>query len=210
MNTLPIPAPRPPPLLLQLVALVVLLPTLGPLAYILMLNPAVATRVVSIVIPRAMRQLDKEMKRLKAVLATYLPAGRVLDVGAGGGSWLAYLDHVNEVVALEPNPRMKEQIVAVASQVLVKAKCTPVTGFVSDLPPNAPFDGVVLGNVLCEVPDDQVKFLHEINRLLKPGGRVIFLEHVRSKNAWVAAFQDVYNPCVLFFLLVHVPRARMG
>jgi len=52
----------------------------------------------------------------------------------------------------------------------------------------------VLGNVLCEVPVDQKAFLLDLDRRLKPGGRIVFLEHVKSSNPVVASFQDLINP----------------
>ena len=59
-----------------------------------------------------------------------------------------------------------------------------------DLPfPDASFDTAVVTFALCSVPDEQAA-LSEITRVLAPGGRLLFLEHVRSADPRVAAKQD--------------------
>ena len=63
----------------------------------------------------------------------------------------------------------------------------------------AGFDWVILGNVLCEVPDPVAVVAH-IDRLLKPGGKVYFSEHVaHPTGTWARALQDAVNPwwCVV-------------
>jgi SAM-dependent methyltransferase len=40
---------------------------------------------------------------------------------------------------------------------------------------------IVLGNVMCEVPD-QMSFLRDLDRVLKPGGKIIFQEHIRERD----------------------------
>jgi SAM-dependent methyltransferase len=54
------------------------------------------------------------------------------------------------------------------------------------------FDTVVSTLVLCGV-DDQVRALHEARRVLRPGGQLLFLEHVRSEDPGLARFQDRMN-----------------
>ena len=54
------------------------------------------------------------------------------------------------------------------------------------------FDTVVSTLVLCGV-DDQTQALREVHRVLRPGGRLLFLEHVRSDDPGLARFQDRMN-----------------
>lgn len=55
------------------------------------------------------------------------------------------------------------------------------------------FDTVVSGLVLCSVPDP-ARGLAEVRRVLRPGGTLRALEHVRSSVAWLARVQDVLQP----------------
>ncbi|HEX8750056.1 MAG TPA: methyltransferase domain-containing protein, partial [Nitrospira sp.] len=59
--------------------------------------------------------------------------------------------------------------------------------------PDRQFDSVVSTWTLCTIPDVK-KALHEIRRVLKPTGTFVFLEHGRSDNARIAAWQDRLNP----------------
>ena len=58
--------------------------------------------------------------------------------------------------------------------------------------PDDSFDTAVTTLVLCTVPDQDAA-LAEIRRVLKPGGRLLFLEHVRSDDPGLARFQDRMN-----------------
>jgi ubiquinone/menaquinone biosynthesis C-methylase UbiE len=59
--------------------------------------------------------------------------------------------------------------------------------------PDASFDTVALTLVLCTVPEPD-RALAEIARVLKPGGRFLFLEHVRAEEPGLARWQDRLNP----------------
>jgi len=104
-------------------------------------------------------------------------SGEVLEVGAGTGSTLGlYPEAVTRLVMAEPDPHMRARLVA---------KALPAGVQVSDasldkLPfQNQSFDAVVCSLVLCSVGDQRVA-LTEIARVLKPGGRLVFLEHVAA------------------------------
>lgn len=63
---------------------------------------------------------------------------------------------------------------------------------------DATFETVVSTLVLCTVPD-LPGALREIDRVLAPGGRLLFLEHVRSDDAGLAKWQDRLTPAWKFF-----------
>jgi ubiquinone/menaquinone biosynthesis C-methylase UbiE len=115
-------------------------------------------------------------------------AGRVLEIGAGhGANFRHYPPAVRELIAIEPEPglrRMAEEAAAGAPvPVVVEA------GFAERLPlPDDSVDAVVASQVLCSVRD-LPDALAEARRVLRPGGRLHFYEHVRSRDPGFARMQ---------------------
>lgn len=155
----------------------------------------VSARFAALVVPRAMALIDARFAAVRKELLKGI-SGRVLDVGAGGGPYIKYLaaagSAVTELVELEPNVHMHGTIrasIAAASPLPFTVRI--VDTLLQDLPGDCNYDAILLGNVLCEVPD-QAAALAEMNRLLKPNGRVYFCEHVRS-HGWLGGVQDALN-----------------
>ena len=123
-------------------------------------------------------------------------SGRVLEIGPGSGlNFPHYPSSVSEVVAAEPEPylRARAEIAAADAPVPVRV----VEGTATSLPAgDGEFDAVVFSGLLCSV-DDVPAALAEFSRVLRPGGRVRFYEHVLSRDPWFAAYQravDVVHP----------------
>jgi ubiquinone/menaquinone biosynthesis C-methylase UbiE len=118
--------------------------------------------------------------------------GSVLEIGAGTGANLAhYNGHLESLMFTEPDPAMIRRLQAKARDETPLAKVLRAPA--EDLPfEDASFDTVVSTLVLCGV-DDQARAVREIRRVLKPGGRFLFLEHVRSDDPAFARFQDRMN-----------------
>ena len=118
--------------------------------------------------------------------------GSVLEVGAGTGANLAhYNGHLESLVFTEPEPAMLRRLQARARDAAPLAKILRAPA--EDLPfEDDSFDTVVSTLVLCGV-DDQSRSLREMRRVLRPGGRLLFLEHVRSDDPSLARFQDRMN-----------------
>ena len=117
---------------------------------------------------------------------------RVLEIGGGTGANLALYDAgVESLVVTEPEPAMLRRLRDKAREQAPLAEIVQAPA--EDLPfEDASFDTVVSTLVLCGV-DDQVRALGEIRRVIKPGGRLLFLEHVRSDDPALARFQDRIN-----------------
>jgi ubiquinone/menaquinone biosynthesis C-methylase UbiE len=116
-------------------------------------------------------------------------AGRVLEVGAGNGlNFPYYPATVTEVLAIEPEPYLRRLALAAAQQAPVPIRVTD--GTAEALPaPDAGVEAVVASLVLCTVTDpDQA--LAETRRVLRPGGRLRFYEHVRATDPRLARWQD--------------------
>lgn len=116
-------------------------------------------------------------------------AGDVLEIGAGTGLNLPhYGAPVTSLTVTEPDQWMFRRLERAARRA---ARATTVLRApAEDLPfDDATFDTVVSTLVLCGV-DDQPRAAREIRRVLKPGGRLLLIEHVRSRDASVARKQD--------------------
>ena len=99
--------------------------------------------------------------------------GRVLEIGAGTGANVEHYPAGTNVVYTEPDPHMAKRLRARGVDV--------VPSGAEHLPfPDDSFDTVVSTLVLCTVPDVPAS-LREIRRVLAPGGRLLFLEHVRAE-----------------------------
>jgi ubiquinone/menaquinone biosynthesis C-methylase UbiE len=104
-------------------------------------------------------------------------AGRVLELGAGNGlNFAHYPAAVTEVLAVEPEPYLRERATAEAARAPVAI--TVVPGIADALPAeDGAYDAAVASLVLCTVPD-QAAALHELRRVVRSGGALHFYEHV--------------------------------
>ena len=120
-------------------------------------------------------------------------SGRVVEIGAGNGlNFAHYPSTVNQVLAIEPESRLRAEAVRAAAGSRVPVHV--VSGRAEQLPlPDGGVDGAVLSLVLCSI-EDRAAALAEIRRSLRPGGIVRFYEHVRSAQPVVARFQDGFAP----------------
>jgi ubiquinone/menaquinone biosynthesis C-methylase UbiE len=123
--------------------------------------------------------------------------GRVLEVGAGNGLNFEHYRDTERVVALEPEPTMLG--LAAPRAALARVPVLLVRGAAEALPfPNATFHTVVASLVLCSVGDPGAA-VAEMARVLRPGGTIRFLEHVRSGHSVAASVQDLVAGSWAFF-----------
>jgi SAM-dependent methyltransferase len=118
--------------------------------------------------------------------------GRVVEVGAGNGlNFARYPQQVTEVVAVEPERRLRQ--CAVEAALASPARIDVLPGRAEALPlPDASFDAAVLSLVLCSVRDAH-KALAEVARVLRPGGELRFYEHGRGGGRGMRRVQSALD-----------------
>lgn len=117
--------------------------------------------------------------------------GDVLEVGAGTGRMFGRYAAAVRVTAIEPDPAFRERSVAPAAA--SPARITVVEGAAERLPfPDASFDAVVVCLVLCCV-GSVPQVLGELRRVLRPGGELRLVEHVRSDRVVAGFFMRAFN-----------------
>jgi ubiquinone/menaquinone biosynthesis C-methylase UbiE len=144
--------------------------------------------------------LRVERKGLRAMRKDLLRhcTGNVLEIGAGTGLNLGHYDAgLASLVLTEPEPHMAARLRARVSRARIAAQVIEAPA--QSLPfPDASFDTVVSTLVLCTVPAPDAT-IHEVRRVLRPGGRFLFIEHVRSDSRRLARWQDrLRGPWSLF------------
>lgn len=130
--------------------------------------------------------------------------GEVLEIAAGTGRNLPHYPEGVRLTAIELSPEM----LAIAKQRAVEL------GLDADLRlgdaqalefPDKRFDTVVITLALCTIPDDR-QAVREAHRVLRPGGRLLMLEHVRSPRLPVRAVQRLLDPPAVRFAADHLVR----
>jgi ubiquinone/menaquinone biosynthesis C-methylase UbiE len=130
--------------------------------------------------------------------------GKVLEVGVGTGANLEYYLPGCQVTGIDFSPGMLQK----AKKKLPMAQ-VPVTLLEMDAQQMSfcdnTFDTVIATCVFCSVPDP-VQGLKEAQRVCKPDGRIILLEHVRSENLFIGWLMDILNPVALHMIGSNINR----
>ena len=146
-------------------------------------------QIVPLLINLSMRQ-----KNLVAYRDRIVPAatGRVLEIGIGSGLNLPlYSPSVQHVIGLDPSPRLLEMARGAQRRNLA---VDFIEGSAEVIPlEKASIDTVVTTWTLCSIPDAD-RALREMHRVLKPAGRLLFVEHGRAPDPNVVWWQDRLTP----------------
>lgn len=142
------------------------------------------------IIDLAMRQKHLSPYRTEVVGAA---RGRVLEIGAGSGLNLRYYGkEVQSVIGLDPSPRLLDRARERAAKVSVPVEF--MLGSATAIPlADASVDTVVMTWTLCSIPDPAAA-LAEMRRVLKPDGRLLFVEHGLAPDASVERWQHRLTP----------------
>lgn len=140
---------------------------------------------------RASRHEPARIREMRGQTASRV-SGRVLEVGVGTGANWPYLPRGIEYTGIEPDPHMLERARRHAAEQGRELTLSPYD--VRDLPfGDASFDSVLITLTLCSV-DEPVAGLRELYRVLRPGGELWFVEHVRFDHSVLAAVQSAVRP----------------
>jgi SAM-dependent methyltransferase len=102
----------------------------------------------------------------------------VVELGSGVGANLRYLARGSRLIAVEPNPAMHRRLRRAARRSGVHLDLRERPAERTDLP-DASADVVLSSLVMCSVADPE-RVLTEVRRVLRPGGRFVFVEHVAA------------------------------
>jgi ubiquinone/menaquinone biosynthesis C-methylase UbiE len=144
------------------------------------------------------RLIDVAMKNKEAarLRAEWIPRarGEVLEVGIGSGLNLSfYSPQVQRVCGLDPSVELQRMARKRAAGGRIQVDYLSQSAEEPLALPNGSFDTVVVTWALCSIPDVS-KALQHMKRILKPSGRLIFLEHGRAPDPGVVAWQDRLTP----------------
>ncbi|WP_236826469.1 MULTISPECIES: class I SAM-dependent methyltransferase [unclassified Blastococcus] len=130
--------------------------------------------------------------------------GRVLEVGVGTGRNLPLFPPEVELTGIDLSPAMLARAEARAAQLARPADLC--LGDAQRLPfPDSSFDSVIATLTLCSIPDDRAA-VAEMARVLRPGGRLVLLDHVASPLPAIRRVQRLLEPAFLRLAADHLLR----
>ncbi len=129
---------------------------------------------------------------------------QILEIGVGTGKNFPYYPAEAEITAVDFSARMLHRARRKAERETVDVRLDQMDMQRLEFA-DGTFDTVVATFVFCSVPDP-VLDLREIERVCKPGGKVILLEHVLSDNRFLAWWMNLVSPLVSGTMGPHINR----
>jgi ubiquinone/menaquinone biosynthesis C-methylase UbiE len=137
---------------------------------------------------------DWRRRLWRTKLWAQVPPVRVLEVGVGTGKNFEYHPRGAWMTGIDFSPRMLERARQHAARLGHPIELRQMDVQAMEFP-DASFDAAAATCVFCSVPDPVLGF-REVKRVVKPGGRVFLMEHMRHSNPIIGAVQDALNPLV--------------
>jgi ubiquinone/menaquinone biosynthesis C-methylase UbiE len=148
-------------------------------------------RILPYLVHVSMRQATFAAYRRRVVPSA---KGCVLEIGVGSGLNLPfYAENATRVIGLDPSPRLLSMAHQAAGAIARPIELLEGTAEAIPLDTDS-VDTVVTTWTLCSIPDI-ARALAEVRRVLRPEGRLLFVEHGRSPDSSVRRWQDRLTPC---------------
>ncbi len=129
---------------------------------------------------------------------------KVLEVGVGTGKNMPYYPPGVQVTGVDLSEKMLLRARRRAERMGLSVALLQMDAQVLDFPDDT-FDSAVATFVFCSVPDP-VRGLREIARVVRPGGRIVLLEHVRAEHPLLGRLMDLLDPLVARLMGPHINR----
>ncbi len=143
-------------------------------------------------------------RRWRERLWSQVDGNRILEVGVGTGKNISHYPRGVQVTAVDLSDKMLERARRRAqeldSEVDLRLMDAQRLAF-----PDAAFDAAVATFVFCSVPDP-VLGLRELGRVVRPGGQILLLEHVRVNKPVIGKLMDLLDPFVVRLMGPHINR----
>lgn len=144
-------------------------------------------------------------ERLWMAIERRLPINaQVLEVGVGTGKNIPYWPVGKRITAIDLTPKMLQQAAKKAKALDRQAELEIDDAQALSFSSNS-FDGAAASFVFCSVPDP-ILGLEELKRVVRPGGSIVLLEHVRSKHRIIGKLMDLLNPIIVRIVGANVNR----
>lgn len=131
-------------------------------------------------------------------------SGKVLEIGVGTGKNIMYYPETVEMTAIDFSSKMLNKAKVKSAKLNKKVNLILMDAQQMDFQDNT-FDYIIATCVFCSVPDPIKGFL-EMKRVLKPGGKIILIEHVISENKLLGILMNIMNPITVYIYGANINR----